>query len=110
MTIEQTNVVDFVAFDDAGKNVFLIVVDHLVWDENEGEHLLLLQDKLNTYIEFVEGGQLYTEFPKAAGREITLRVAGSYPLSKQAERFFGLAGERMREVDIQLFFELQEST
>jgi hypothetical protein len=105
MTIEQTNVVDFVAFSDSSKEVLLVIVDHLPWDENEGEHLLLLQNKLNTYLEFVEGGQLEAGFPKARGKEVIVKMTGTYPLSEQALKFFNLAKGRISELGFGLRFE-----
>jgi hypothetical protein len=105
MTIEQTNVVDFVAFSDSGKEVLLVIVDHLTWDENEGEHLLLLQNKLNTYLEFVEAGQLEADFPKARGKEVVVKIAGTYPLSERALKFFNLAKGRIEELGLELRFE-----
>ena len=102
MTIEQTDVIDFVAFDKEGGDVSLVIADHLVWDENEGEHLLLLQDKLNAYLQFVESGQLYSEYPKLKGRNVVIELSNKYPLSEQAKSFFKLASAKVSEVGIKL--------
>jgi hypothetical protein len=48
MSIEQIDVVDFVSIDKNSGDAWLTISDHLTWDRNEGEHLLLLQNKLNT--------------------------------------------------------------
>ena len=88
MTIEQTRVVDFVAFDKAGDDAFLAISNHLVWDENEGEHLFLLQDKLNAYLEFIESGQLYVHYPHLKGKKIAIKLYNKYPLSELASVFF----------------------
>jgi hypothetical protein len=60
MTVEETNIVDFVATSPDSDDVLLVVSDHLDWHENEGEHLLTLQTKLHLYLTFIETGQLYT--------------------------------------------------
>jgi hypothetical protein len=106
MTIEQPKIIDFVALDKGNESASLIIVDHLVWDENEGEHLLLLQDKLNDYLQYIEGGQLYNDFPKAVGRKIEIRVLGQHPLSKEAEKFFDLARGKIGEAGFHLKFEI----
>lgn len=85
--MDQTDVIDLVNLDKACEKVFLSVADQLVWDENEGEHLLLLQEKINTYLAYVEGGQLYSDFPNFQGKPIVIRVFGAYPLSEEAHPF-----------------------
>lgn len=50
MSVDQTEVVDFVHLDPTFDEVLLSISDQLGRDEDEGEHLLLLQEKLNTYL------------------------------------------------------------
>jgi hypothetical protein len=105
MTIEQPKIIDFVAFDKENETTLLILVDHLVWDEEEGEHLLLLQEKLNVYLHYVESSQLYDDFPEATGQKIVIRVASTHALSSQAEKFFELARKRIAGLGFELQFE-----
>ena len=53
MSIDQPAVIDFLWKDGPNNRAVLTISDHLDWEE-EGEHLLLLQDKLNHYLEFIE--------------------------------------------------------
>jgi hypothetical protein len=107
MTVEDIDKVDFVSIG-AG-DVLLTVSDHLDWDENEGEHLSVLQDKLNTYLEFIESGQIYAKVPQAAGRKIVIRVMGKFPLSDEAKKFYRLAGKAIEDAGFSLRFELLKS-
>lgn len=61
MTIENVNIVDSIGTDLESKKVILTISDHLEWANDE--HLLLLQEKLNTYIQFVESGELRESYP-----------------------------------------------
>jgi len=106
MTVDQIGVVDFVSVDKTSGEVLLTISDHFVWDENEGEHLLLLQDKLNAYLEYILGGQLYTDFPHMRDKPIVINLVGAYPLSEQAQKFFELAKGRVEEYGFQLRFKL----
>jgi hypothetical protein len=45
MSVDQTDVVDFISLNQQGE-VVLTVSDHLPWDE-ANEHCLLLQEKLS---------------------------------------------------------------
>jgi hypothetical protein len=57
MSILETGKIDIVATKLNSNEVRLVVSDHLDWSDVEG-HFSLLQDKINTYIAFVESGQL----------------------------------------------------
>lgn len=105
MTIEQPKIIDFVALDKDNENAWLILIDHLVWDAEEREHLFMLQEKLNVYLHYIESGQLYDDFPKAVGRKIGIRVFGEHPLSAKAEKFFELSRGRIAELGFKLQFE-----
>ena len=75
MAVDEPNQIDFIAYDKNKTFVELFISDHLDWRENEGEHLLILQDKLSAYLEFKEGGQLVERFPWAAGLPVTIKIA-----------------------------------
>ena len=98
MSIEQTNVVDFVGIERASGNATLSISDHLGWDENEGEHLLMLQEKLNAYLRFIESGEMVQTFPQMRGRRVKIRIVGKYPLSPEARKFFRLAKDLVEEM------------
>jgi hypothetical protein len=97
MTVEEMDKIDRLAFNRQNGDVLLVISDHLDWDESEGEHLLALQGKLNTYLEFVESGQLYTEYPRAIGKRIIFYVVGKFPLSDEASKLYRLAGKAIRD-------------
>ena len=102
MTIEQSNTIDFVSFGDDTNEVILTIVDHLAWDENEKEHLLLLQDKLNSYLQFVEDEELYKHYPQVRGKDVVISLAAKFALSKQASDFVELAGTAIAELGFRL--------
>jgi hypothetical protein len=86
MSIEQADKIDFVNIEDKTGDVLLSISDHLSWDEDDGQHLLMLQTKLNTYLAFIEGGQMYRQIPEAAGRHVVINLVGKFPLSEEACR------------------------
>jgi hypothetical protein len=96
MTIEQRNVVDIVAVNEKTSRVILGVSDHLPWAD-DNEHLLMLQDKLNDYLSYIESGEMYESFPKAAGKEIEIRVVHKFAPNSEGEKFLHLVGNFIRE-------------
>jgi hypothetical protein len=106
MSIEQTGTVDIVNVDRDSGDLLLTVSDHLPWDEGEGQHLLLLQEKLNAYLRFVESGELVKKFPEASGRNIVINVVSKFALSETAQAFFEKAGSAIRVAGFELRFSL----
>ncbi|MGK3997188.1 DUF6572 domain-containing protein [Sorangium sp. So ce1024] len=73
MSIEQADVVDAIGIEVSSGKVILTIADHLDW-EKEQEHLIALQDKINTYIAFIESGELHGAYPDSAGREPVIEI------------------------------------
>lgn len=73
MSVENPKTVDFVSLNTIPGTVLLVVSDHLEWSETL-VHQWQLQEKLNGYLAFIEGGELVTKFPDAKGRPVHIRV------------------------------------
>ena len=106
MSVDETNKIDFVSLAKDGSCVRLTIADHLDWEIEEGEHLLLLQEKLNTYLYFIESRKLVETYPQADGLPVVIRIAGKFPLSAEAMKFFGLAKGKLATLDVTLEFQL----
>ncbi|WP_176040293.1 DUF6572 domain-containing protein [Burkholderia stabilis] len=107
MSILETNVVDLIGVDPSKKIVKLGISDHLEWSVPEGEHLLLLQEKINTYLNFIEGGELYQHFPNARGCRCEIELLAKYPLSPVAIDFFEKAKAVIREAGFDLSYQVE---
>ena len=95
MTVEQGDVVDAVGVEKETGLVVLTVSDHLGW-EDEAEHLRALREKLNSYLMFIETGQLIENYPEATGRLPRIDVIFRVPPSPSALEFMSNAKETMR--------------
>lgn len=56
MSVIDENKLDGMAISKDGEKLILLITDHLDWI-NEYEHLVILQDKINAYINFLETEQ-----------------------------------------------------
>ena len=111
MSIVETKVVDIIAVPEwEPKNVILLITDHLKWGDKsqEGEHLLLLQEKINTYIAFIESGEMLENYPPSKGKLPIIRINGLYELPEQAEFFIDQVSETLKEVGIGFEFVLKD--
>jgi hypothetical protein len=90
MTIEQSDIVDFVAREKDGNNLTLYISDHLQWDA-ENEKLLLLQEKLNRYMAFLESGEVYERFPDVKHGNFKIKTIHKYQPSEEGYKFLEIA-------------------
>ncbi len=76
MSISEPSSVDLIGTKPDSNAVLLVISDHLSWDDAH-EHTLLIQGKINSYLQFVESGQIHmVETPQIpADPEVTIRLA-----------------------------------
>jgi hypothetical protein len=86
MSVDNANIVDLVGVDKESAETVLTISDHLPWDETN-EHILMLQEKINRYLAFIESGEIYEKYPDAKGRKCIISVVALYHPTETAERF-----------------------
>jgi hypothetical protein len=83
MAVMDSNVVDAISLNDKDVAV-LSIIDELPW---EGDHLLFLQEKLNTYISFIESGEIYSSYPQAKNKDLAIKIISRYEIDKEGKCF-----------------------
>jgi len=91
MSIEQANVIDAIGTNTATGAVHLTIADHLEWN---ADHMLKLQEKLNAYLAFVEGGEIYSAYPSATERAVVFDLVLKHRPNGEATTFL----ERVRSL------------
>ena len=92
MSVEQTDMVDIVSINRETGHVVLTISDHLDWSDSLG-HQAILQKKLNTYMAFVENGEILVQYPQAKGRPVAFRVVFRVPPDDSGQAFVAKARE-----------------
>jgi hypothetical protein len=92
MSVEQTDVVDIISTDRDTGQVVLTISDHLDWSDRVG-HQAILQKKLNTYLAFVESGEILEQYPKARNRPVAFKVVFRVPPDDSGRAFVAKARE-----------------
>jgi hypothetical protein len=103
MSLNDSNVVDAVGFEQLSNTVVLNILDSSTWDD-ELSHLLALQTKLNSYFAFVESGQVYEAYPEAIGRPLRIDIIGREPLPPTAITFLEKASEIAAQLSMKIAF------
>jgi hypothetical protein len=87
MSVVETDSIDAIGVDKEMKRVFLSIVDSLFWDD-ENIHLFTLQEKINTYLYFIESGELLKAFPDSEGFAVSIELILKHLPSDSAITFF----------------------
>ena len=106
MSINQSDIIDLISTNSQNQ-VLLTISDHHSWDEIW--HLRLLEDKINAYLRFIESGQVFTDYPKANGKEIIIRITMKYQPNKDADSFLKKAKEIISNAGFRLEWEILNS-
>ena len=85
MSIEQVDKIDFISTTSNGK-VQLTISDHLEWNDEEN-HLLILQNKLNAYLSFIESGQILESYSTALNKDVIISIVMKYEPTENSSIF-----------------------
>lgn len=73
MAIDSIDTIDSVAYEN--NLLILQIYDHLEFDEQfEYDHMMLLQDKLNTYIWYIDSKQYQDTYPRRIFSHFEIRI------------------------------------
>lgn len=107
MTVAQTGVVDWMGIEKLTGHVGLTIVDDLDWSD-EHSHLLLLQEKLNTYLTFIESGEVFERLFEETGLEILgdtavkVTILAKFELTTRSRAFLDHATEAFMTAGLSL--------
>jgi len=104
MSVEQTNVVDAIGIERDSDRAVMTITDHLPFGARDEERLLLLQDKLNAYLAFIESGELLEAYPDACGRKVTVEIVFKHEPIGPALAFLERAQKVMASAGIPLIW------
>lgn len=105
MSLEKTNEVDAIGIDNETGCVTLSVIDDLEW-EDEGEHLSLLQEKINCYLSFIESGEIYSSYPQAEGRNFEIKIYFKYDFPQICKDFLEKSSKIISEAGFYLNYKI----
>ena len=106
MSIEQIDKIDFISTTPEGE-VQLTISDHLEWNA-ENNHLLVLQNKINAYLDFVQSGQILEDYPTAENKVITISLSMKYTPEEDALIFLNHCEKFMEKQGLEFKWKVVE--
>ena len=105
MSVINTNEIDAIGLDENTNDVYLTVKDDLDWTD-EIYHINKLQEKLNTYLRFIESGEVYDVYPEAKGRKFSIEILAKFNVPKSGMDFISKAGAVISKAGFKLIHEV----
>ncbi len=99
MSLEQTNKIDAMGLDKKSGHLVLTIADAWDW-ENENQHLIALQEKLNAYLDFIESGQIFENIDSGTDKVLRIHVVFRYPPPPLALEFLEKAEAVTSQVQV----------
>jgi hypothetical protein len=106
-TVEDTNKVDSIGIDKNSGVVILKIFDHLDWI-NEHDHLLLLQEKINSYLGFLESKEIYEAYPDSRDRKFQIDIAFLEKPSAKAIKFLDTVSKIVLDAGFSLTYSIDK--
>lgn len=91
MSVTDTASIDAIALDQDTGECVLTITDHLDWDDDK--HLLYLQEKINSYLAFIESGEITQHVADAGSRNKRIQIVMLYEPEGRALNFLNAAAE-----------------
>ncbi len=101
MTVEEKDKIDAISLSGDGQKVILTITHHLDWSEDS---LFKLQKKLNTYLSFIESGEMLRAYPKSEGKYVVIEVVYSETLDDLGNEFIVQVKSILGEAGYELIF------
>jgi len=106
MTIEEAQVIDIISTAKDGRSVTITATDHLEWGGKE--HLMKIQEKLNSYLAFIESGEIFESYPDSKGKQININIICKYPPDAEGIKFLNLCKGSVENAGFQFCYKVNE--
>jgi len=114
MSVMDEKIIDFAGLEkseESRKSLVLSIFDHLAWgEETDDVHLLMLQNKINDYLRFIEGGEIHENFKPDTYERIVIRVIAKYSFSSDCINFLNMSREVINDAGFELEWEVSSDT
>jgi hypothetical protein len=104
MTIEQSDKIDGMGLDAHKGEVVLMISDHLEWLDNRG-HFLKLEEKLSSYINFAQSGQLQEIIPNSKGLGTRIKLVHQFDPPAKSRVILEAIKQQLSELNLEFSYE-----
>lgn len=105
MSVIETDKIDGMGKSKKNEELILLITDHLDW-ENEQEHLLTLQNKINSYLGFIESKQYEETYPNDIFENCVIEIHFKNGMSENCLKFLDVVANQVEQFNIKIRAEI----
>ena len=103
MAVTDQNVIDGIAFDEENKTLILEIYDHLNFEGKfEFEHLVILQDKLNTYLWYINSKQYEESYPNKNFEKFVINIHFKFKITENCKKYINQSNLKIEPLNVQI--------
>lgn len=106
MSVAEKDIVDGIALDE-GRGIRMLITDHIDWTQ-EYNHLLILQEKINSYIMFCENGQYKDLYKDNVIEYVVIEIHFLYEPTENVYIFLNQIPEIINGLDLSIECSISE--
>ena len=107
MAVSDKDKIDSIGIDNKFGNVILTINDDSSW-RDEYQHLTILQDKINSYLEFIDNGELYKNYPNAEGKRIERLINFKNGITPKCEAYLNRIRNKLVILGINVVYKIED--
>ena len=100
--MKNKKIIDAISISPQGI-VVLTISDHIKRDENN-EHLIILQEKINAYLDVIESGEIFESYPEAQNRKLKIEIVFKFYPNTTAVDFLSKVKDILLEIGVEFNF------
>ena len=94
---------DGIAFDDDNKTLIMEIYDHLHFEGKfEFDHIVILQDKLNTYLWYIESKQYADIYPDKQFDNFVINIHFRYEITENCKKYINVSNQKLSVLNIKI--------
>ena len=109
MSVVDSKTVDGAALTNDKNGIILLITDHVDW-RDEYEHLVMLQEKINAYISFLENKEYEDIYRGETIMYGIIEIHFLYTLTANEERFLQSVQDQVAELGVKIQYFVSEET
>jgi len=106
MSVIELDKVDGMGKSKESNELLFLITDHLDW-ENEHEHLVILQNKINSYLEFIESKQYVDVYPQDVLDGYVIEIHFQNGMSENCFKFIEVVANQVEELRVKIRVEAE---
>lgn len=103
MAVDEIDKVD--GMGKQSNQLVLLIVDHVEWSA-EYNHLIVLQEKINAYLNFIESKQYQSTYPNEEFSQFVIDIHFKYNITPKCEQFLESIASQVEQFNIKIRTEI----